>query len=278
MAGAVVARFGIRATFVCNIAVAALGFVPTLLLPIGSLREQRPPEATNGPPETGSEKLHAHGSLIDVYADSAAHSPVSACTAPATPPAGASATADRCADAEAGEAGHRSQGEAGTGHERLEETVYDVAAHVPLVSAPELLVPSFAGSAAGSACLLHACRRPAAALCERSVATGCRTLRSWPCMCVAVLFMSVPHLTCASCRCMIFTQPPGEQQTRKGMRLLLSSSRPYARPRQSEALDSRALTLPPRTALLIWSSPCCRQSLQRWACRHQNMHLPVDLQ
>ena len=147
VAGAVVARFGIRATFVCNIALAALGFVPTLLLPIGSLREQRPSEAVCGPPETASQKLHPHGNFIDVYADSAAHSPSSACTRPATPPASGSATADDHADAEAGEAGRRSQGEASTAHEPLEETIYDVAAHVPLISAPELLVPSCTVSA-----------------------------------------------------------------------------------------------------------------------------------
>ena len=159
MAGAVVARFGIRATFVCNIALAALGFVPTLLLPIGSLREQQPSEAAGGPPETASEKLHPHGNFIDVYADSAAHSPDSACTWPATPPASGSAIADSHADAEAGEAGCRLQGEASTAHEPLEETIYDDAAHMPLISAPELLVPSCTVLAAGSACLLHACRQ-----------------------------------------------------------------------------------------------------------------------
>ena len=155
MAGAVVARFGIRATFVCNIALAALGVVPTLLLPIGSLRKQRPSEAASGPPETASEKLHPHGNFIDVFADSAAHSPVSACTRPATPPASLSATAEAYADMEAGEAWRRSQGEASTAHERLEETMYNVAAHVSLISAPELLVPSCAASAAGSACFAY---------------------------------------------------------------------------------------------------------------------------
>ena len=141
VAGAVVARFGLPATFVCNIAIAALGFVPTVLLPIGSLREQRPSEAAGGPPETASKKSHPHGSLIDVYADSAAHSPVSACTGQGTPRASASAAADACADAEVGEARRKPQGEASTAHEHREETFYDVAAHVPLISAPELLVP-----------------------------------------------------------------------------------------------------------------------------------------
>lgn len=169
MAGAVVARFGICAIFICNIAIAALGFVPTLLLPIGSLREQRPSEAAGGQPETASKKLHPHGSLIDVYADSAAHSPVSACTGPATPPASASATAHGDADAEAGEVGRRSQGEASVAHGPLEDTFYDVAAHVPLISAPELLVPSCAVSAAGTvcfaACLPAVCPSAIQALC-----------------------------------------------------------------------------------------------------------------
>ena len=56
---------------------------------------------------------------------------------------------------------------------------------------------------------------------------------------------------------------------RKRMRLLLSSSRPFARPVQSVVLDSRALNSPARKAVLNWSSPCCRQSLQRWARWHQ---------
>ena len=51
------------------------------------------------------------------------------------------------------------------------------------------------------------------------------------------------------------------------------SSRPSARPLRSEALHSRALTLPAveqshrrAVACPTWSRPCCRQSLQRWAC------------
>ena len=170
-AGAVVARFGIRATFVCNIAIAALGFVPTLLLPIGSLREQRPPEAAGGPPDKASEKLHPHGSSIDVHADSAARSPTRACVGAATPPASASAAAGGDDDVEAGEAGPKPKGEAAAGrpaclpstaHEHLEETFYDVAAHVPPTSAPELLVPPIAISSAAGCTRLAACRPGAA--------------------------------------------------------------------------------------------------------------------
>ncbi len=51
MAGAVVSRFGIRATFFCNIALAVLGFLPTALLPIGALRKQRSADIAAGQPD-----------------------------------------------------------------------------------------------------------------------------------------------------------------------------------------------------------------------------------
>ncbi|KAK9832540.1 hypothetical protein WJX81_007525 [Elliptochloris bilobata] len=144
-AGAVVAHFGIRAAFTCNIALAALGLVPTVLLPIGALRKQRPSDAASGGPEA-LEKPQLHRSSINVHADSAAPGSVSANRQAVTPSAGVAA-----ADLESGEAGLKPQGEAGrsglpagtpagTAHDHLEETVWEVAAHVPLISAPELLV------------------------------------------------------------------------------------------------------------------------------------------
>ena len=151
VAGAVVARSGIRAAFLCNVALAALGFLPTVLLPIGALRKQRPDDAGAPALAKTNKNNPPPGSRYDVQADAAARGTMFA------------AAADTLVAAEAGDAG----GAAAGGEQRPAlpasswglpaelppsspagdawqdgALIREVAAHVPLISAPELLVPT----------------------------------------------------------------------------------------------------------------------------------------
>lgn len=149
MAGAVVARFGIRAAFLCNVALAALGFLPTVLLPIGALRKRHPDDAGAPALATTNKSNPPPGSRYDVQADAAAHGTVFA------------AAADTLVAVEAGDAGGAAAGGgrlpalpassrglpaelppgSPAGHEWQDGAlIREVAAHVPLISAPELLV------------------------------------------------------------------------------------------------------------------------------------------
>ena len=141
VAGAVVSRFGIRATFYCNIALATLGFVPTALLPIGALRKQRSADAAARQPNVlGKPQLP--GSCIDVHADAAAPEGAYA-ECQAAPALACLAVPAGSGDGETGDADGSPSGTRGEPHGVVPSSpmpVWEIAAHVPLISAPELQV------------------------------------------------------------------------------------------------------------------------------------------
>lgn len=142
VAGALVTRCGMRVMFLCSTALAVLGFVTTVLLPIGALHKQRVLGlAAAGQPEA-PEKPQPTGVRLDVRADSAAYAADGEAAVAAGLGAEQTAAFTIPAIRETSEDSRLGRiASAAEGHLRSEGSlVREVAAHVPLISAPELLV------------------------------------------------------------------------------------------------------------------------------------------